>query len=303
MKNQCRFSISRVFPAIAHNNQMKLAAIYNIFDGEEHLPHSVACIARHVDQIIIIYQLISNYGEHYDPYPVLEKLNRQYPHVQLYCYQPDNGKAIPICNNHPAVNADLPVPRSPMQHETRKRQLGINIASYYGCTHFLHLDTDELWPDFEQAKQAYLQHESAGHIFGSVARMYTYFKQPNWRLQNPEGYYVPFIHQLRPGAAVGQGQYPYHTDPTRRVLYHIGMGPENVLDLTAATGIHMHHLSWVRNNIQRKAQNSTAAANIARGTLLHHYHHPSIGPGYYLTDYEQTLVLDNTIAELFYKTT
>ena len=152
---------------------MKLAAIYNIFDGEEHLPHSVACIARHVDEIIVIYQLISNHGHHHNPYPTIQALTRQYPHIQTYCYQPDTGKAVHIGAHLPPINAHLPVPRSPMQHETRKRQIGINIASYFGRTHFLHLDTDELWPDFEQAKQAYLQHEAAGDIFGSVARMYT----------------------------------------------------------------------------------------------------------------------------------
>ena len=31
--------------------------------------------------------------------------------------------AIPICNNHPAVNAHLPVPRSPMQHETGQNKI------------------------------------------------------------------------------------------------------------------------------------------------------------------------------------
>ena len=279
---------------------MKLAAIYNIFDGEEHLPNSIACIAPHVDIIIVIYQQISNHGQHHNPYPTIEALAKQYPHIQTYCYRPETGSFILKVRGM----APQPIPTTPMLHEIRKRQLGIDIANYIGCTHFLHLDTDELWPDFQQAKQAYIAAEATGHIYGSVARMYTYFKQPNWRLQNPEGYYVPFIHLLGPKTVVGAGSYPYYTDPTRKVTHtHMQTQKENILDLTATTGIHMHHLSWVRNNIERKAQNSTAAANIARGTLLQHYHNPACGPGYYLTDYEQTLILDNTIADMFYPDT
>ncbi len=48
---------------------MKLAAIYNVWDGVELLKHSIASIKQDVDLIIIVYQDISNFGEEFNPLP------------------------------------------------------------------------------------------------------------------------------------------------------------------------------------------------------------------------------------------
>ena len=41
---------------------MKLAAIYNVFDAEELLPYSIQSIKHMVDEIVIVYQTVSNCG-------------------------------------------------------------------------------------------------------------------------------------------------------------------------------------------------------------------------------------------------
>jgi len=51
---------------------MKLAAIYNVWDGVELLHGSIECIKDHVNQIIIVWQNVSNIGEIYDPMPEME---------------------------------------------------------------------------------------------------------------------------------------------------------------------------------------------------------------------------------------
>ena len=46
---------------------MKLAAIYNVWDGEEHLLGSMKCLTGHIDLFIIVFQRVSNFGEPFDP--------------------------------------------------------------------------------------------------------------------------------------------------------------------------------------------------------------------------------------------
>jgi hypothetical protein len=56
----------------------------------------------------------------------------------------------------------------------------------------------------------------------------------------------------------------------------------------------MHHLSWVREDIERKARNSTARNNIRRGSLLKDFysHNLETNPeGYYIKDFDKRLIL------------
>ena len=99
---------------------MKLAAIYNVWDGEELLPASMQSVAEGVDLFIIIYQTESNYGEYHNP---LDKLG-----VQDYIL----SQSCVIEKYDPIVN------RGGMFNEKRKRNLGLEIAKAYGVTHFLH---------------------------------------------------------------------------------------------------------------------------------------------------------------------
>lgn len=250
---------------------MKLAAIYNIWDAEEHLLPSIRLIAPHVDLIIIVWQGVSNYGEIHSPWPAIrEAIDMNEP-----------GKIIEQKYRVEAPLAGAQHSYAEISgHEIAKRNLGLDIARQYHCTHFLHLDADEYWPQFEEAKESFIQSD----MDASISAMYTYFKQPNWRLQRCDNYFVPFIHKLQTNTAAGAKKYPYYVDPTRRITGFETSG--NV----AMLSIRMHHLSWVRNNIERKINNSTARANIQKSQLLSDYNNPAIGPGYYLKDYDQTLV-------------
>jgi hypothetical protein len=233
---------------------MKLAAIYNVWDGEEFLRGSMLCLRGQVDLFIIVYQITSNFGEVYDPLNHTDFTG--FDNVLLIKYEPQIGVG--------------------HKNEIAKRNLGLEIARQYHCTHFLHLDCDEYYFDFAQTKQQYLQ---AGHV-GSVCKLYTYFKLPTLRFETEDGYYVPFIHQLFPRTCAGWQAYPFHVDPTRRI---------NEFDVVLLA-THMHHYSWVRNNIERKCRNSSAKNNLARGTMLHDYFNPAVGPGFYVKDYDKKLI-------------
>lgn len=237
---------------------MKLAAIYNTWDACELLPYSLASIAPHVDLIIIVYQVRSNFGEDYDPFREILAARQQFADKEFiaHLYEPNTTGGF--------------------TNEIKKRNLGLDIARANDCTHFLHLDVDEIYENFNEAKRQYIDSGKEG----SVCKIYTYFKKPILRYEHEDGYYVPFIHELKLHTTAGHNYYPYYVDPTRR----INCGEVALLD------VHMHHMSWVRRDIERKARNSSANANIANGTMLKDHSDINVGQGFYVRDADQKLI-------------
>lgn len=215
----------------------KLAAIYNVWDGDELLAGSVNTIKDHVDLIIIVYQNVSNFGE---------------PHVP-------NLRLDVKCEV--VLEKYLPVSMGGMHNEQNKRNIGLRIAREHGCSHFFHMDVDEYYEDFRMLKAEYIENRAAG----SVCSILTYFKKPTWRLKNVDGYYVPFIHRLSNHTTAGYGfEGKFYCDPTRII---------NEADMVVLLSQPMHHFSWVRDDIERKARNSTAGQHGNRlAGLLADYH-------------------------------
>ena len=215
---------------------VKLAAIYNMFDGEELLIGSMRCLKDSVDLFIIVHQNISNFGEQYDPlkYLPVAEMDAEFPIRWVY-YEPGI---------------------TGMMDEKMKRNYGINVAKHFGCTHFILMDCDEYYMpgDFEKGKQLFL----ASGKDGSVVSLFTYFKSAELRQEILDSYYVPFIHELKPYTVTGNTTYPMYVDPTRRV------NSEYAWQLPVI----MHHYSWVRRDIHRKARNSSAKKNIEKSSLM-----------------------------------
>lgn len=243
---------------------MKLAAIYNVWDGVELLYGSMKCLKDDVDVFILVWQDISNFGEHYNP------IN--------YFNIPDFGCEVLLVKYEPTGHFGT-------INEVLKRNLGLQYAKQEGCTHFLHMDCDEYYEDFGAMKQQFL----ASGAKGSVCKILTYFKKPTLRLEAHDNYYVPWIHELKTDTVAGVQGYPYYTDPTRRI------NTNDVICMDAP----MHHYSWVRKDIERKARNSSAKANIERSQLLQDYYSDETKSGYFLKDYGQKLMeVDNIFSIL-----
>lgn len=233
---------------------MKLAAVYNVWDGEELLRGSVELLKKEVDLFIFVWQDISNFGEYRNPIPFLNLPDGI--EKTLIKYEPPGQYGFP--------------------NECAKRNLGLMVAKANNCTHFLHLDCDEYYENFADAKQKYLDSGADG----SVCKIFTYFKKPTFRFETEDGYYVPFIHKLNTDTVAGGAKYPYYVDPTRKI------NQENVRLLD----VHMHHFSWVREDIERKARNSSAKYNLEKGTMVQDYHKKEVGAGFYVTDYDKKLI-------------
>lgn len=238
---------------------MKLAAIYNVFDGIELLRGSIDSIKKHIDKIIVVYQSQSNFGE--VDSDVYFKILNCIAGLRTACWYSSHYQ--PIISLGGSIN------------ERNKRNIGIEIARKLECTHFFHIDVDEYYEDFGAAKKQYIDSGADG----SVCPIYTYFKKPTLRLAELDSYYVPFIHKLHPGSKAGSSSYPYWVDPTRTINVPEGERVHLLADHP------MHHYSWVRKDIERKARNSSAGqhGNKLAG-LLADYHSPDLGEGYVIKD-------------------
>jgi hypothetical protein len=233
---------------------MKLAAIYNVWDASELLSGSINCIKDHVDEIIIVFQNISNFGEVH------------YPFI-------DVGLWNPLCFKIKAIEYQ-PYPNKGKENEIKKRNIGLDKARELGCTHFLHMDCDEYYREFARAKDLFILSDKKG----SVCRLNTYFKKPTLCLDRPEDYFVPFIHELRADTEAGVRKYPFYVDPTRKI------NETDVIELP----IFMDHYSWVRKDINRKIRNSTARKNLMNNTYKDDYDR-DLKAGDYIKCYDRKL--------------
>lgn len=212
---------------------MRLAAIYNLWDGLEWLDRSMRSVEGSVDQFILVWQSESNFGEHYDNEKEIKRLARRYEAIEIF-YEPV-------------------LELQGTRNEIRKRSTGLKEARDLDCTHFLFMDSDELYDPYQFAGAK--EHIILNDYDGSVCRLYTYYKKETWKLKPLEDYYVPFIHKIKPKMEIGQVRYPYKADPTRKVG-----GVEKMREFKREE-LMMHHYSWVRDDIGRKLRNSSARVN------------------------------------------
>lgn len=215
---------------------MKIGISYNVFDGEELLESSINSIRDNVDYISVVYQTISNFGNPCDDglVPLLEDLKNR-------------GLVDGLFEYRPRVNS------GGHMNEITKRNIGLSLSEGIGCTHHMAMDSDEFYTD-EQFK--FLKKEMLdGNYDSSACQMTTYYKEPIYRLDPKEEYYVSLLFKIRQGVEFVMGHpFPVLVDPTRRV------NPGNC-KIFSRNEIEMHHMSYVRKDLRKKLQNSSASPN------------------------------------------
>ena len=93
---------------------------------------------------------------------------------------------------------------------------------------------------------------------GTVVSLSTYFKSPKFKMIPSEDYFVPLIHEIKSVTKHSMiCDYPFYVDPTRKVI-----GVDNFLVLEPHQ-ILMHHMSFIRDNIREKIENSSARENFS----------------------------------------
>jgi len=221
---------------------MKLAAIYNVWADWDILKYSVDNISPLVDGIIIVASEKSSYGE--------------------YCEIPNYWKDIVLIRE--------PMFQMPMYSETDKRNYGLSLARKAGYTHFISMDSDEMYDRLEFYKwKDYLDHNP--EINGLVCASQVYVKSPSLTI-GLDTTRVPFIHKITPTLKHEFNRsYPFawegnaiRIDPTRSLNINSGVEWSDIV---------MDHYSYVRSDIHRKIRNSTAKANIERTNIAKNFFH------------------------------
>jgi hypothetical protein len=216
---------------------MKLGVSYNVFDGEELLENSIKQIRELVDHIGVVVQKTSNYGNPCSP-ELMDIINDLYHNKKLI--------------DHVAIY-DPNISAGPHSNEIYKRNLGLFISKRGGCTHHMSMDTDEFYipEQFEYMKKIVEE----GDYDSSACQMTTYYKLPTYRIDPKEDYYVSLIYKIRDNINYNFGQsFPVLVDPTRRM-------DSGKCKIFTRDDIEMHHMSYIRNDISRKANNSSAKVN------------------------------------------
>lgn len=227
---------------------MKLAAIYNVWDNWEMLEPSIESIRADTELVVVVAQRVSNWGQSAPIWQklFLERLNRQGLIDRLIWIEP---------------NYKEPKWQLAQAMEKAKRQAGIDFAVQQGCTHFVSMDSDEFYREYEFHFMREWIAASPIRLKQSFAcSIQVYYKSPNLKLDELDETYVPFICPL-PAKTGGVKNCNLLIDPTRRTAanYH----PLNFAE------IKMHHFSWVRKGgIQDKLRNSTARMNIYKPAII-----------------------------------
>ncbi len=227
----------------------KIAAVYNVWDGEELLLGSIQQIAPYIDEVILISQRTSNFNEQYTGgQEMCDSLSHNNDRIYHYRYVDMLGGA---------------------KNEKAKRQKGLELAKEFGCDIIIQLDCDEYYrpEEFERCLKRFI----ASGFDGSYCNMRTFYKQPDWQLSPTEDYYVPLFHRLEPDTKTGQ-KYPVLVDPTR------GLSGKTFLQFNRSE-IEMFHYSFVRKDIRRKLRNSSARPNFERDIEKHALQHDNAKVG------------------------
>jgi hypothetical protein len=85
--------------------------------------------------------------------------------------------------------------------------------------------------------------------------MQTYYKTPFYCIDPPEDYYVSLIYKIK-DSNFSFVDFPVLVDPTRRIQ------TDNCA-IFARDVIEMHHMSYIRNDIRKKLENSSAYINFS----------------------------------------
>ena len=240
---------------------MYIAAIFNVWnDCIELLENAVAYIPAH--EIIIVWSKYSNRGE--EATGEYFKVNNVHERVHYVQCEPDSF------NN-------------PHENETRKRNAGLEKAKELKCSHFVMCDADEFYDWDEFMKTCW--HVIDNDLNGSVHPVKVYVGKPT--LWCEDHTLVPGIQKLYPDTQLGAFKnYPFaydaqgnaHIDPTRRTNQTTGI---------EMSPFYMHHMSYVRRDIDLKIRNSSA--NLRRSEAAIKRDIANAAPGYMSELYHREL--------------
>ena len=139
---------------------------------------------------------------------------------------------------------------APRLTETDKRNAILErLEVYHKCSHSFITDSDEFYShdEFVDAKDIINSHNAVS----SYCQYINYYRDYQHLLVWPYNAYVPFITESSYRFDFKKGNFDKPSDPTRR--YVLNKGDQYII--LPFNKIKMHHLSWIRTNIETKIDN------------------------------------------------
>lgn len=223
----------------------KWGVSYSLFDGEELLEPSLLSIRENVDYINVVYQKESWVGQKAakNIEELLKNLEKKGLIDEIIEYK---------------VKPDV---KCSFTQETMKRQLGLEHLVNAGCNYYLPMDVDEFYfgDEFENAKNFILDN----NITYSFCAQIPYGLTPNDLIADVRCHpcYVAFFSKVDKNSILyginksGKSCLPCLVDKSRVLSSRKEFYSNSKTYFF--TYIKMHHMSYVRNDLKRKFENSS----------------------------------------------
>lgn len=226
------------------NNITKLGLGIVAFEGVEHLKNIIYEVRDLVDVVIVCLQEKSYHGEDIcqDDVAIVENLQA-------------NGYVDNIIWFEPEDMHTNDGPHGPRMIETDKRNFILNYLEFIEhCSHSMVIDSDEFYDhdDFKLAKEI-INNEPKIQI--SYCEYVNYYRDYSHTMVWPFRSYVPFITLSKYRFDFKNGSFDKPSDPTRRYLIEDKNTPYCILNFET---IKMHHLSFIRLDIEKKINSWSA---------------------------------------------
>jgi hypothetical protein len=208
------------------------------FEGTEHIANIIYEVKEFCDEIVVCLQETSYHGD-----PIDEKDIDNIINLKNLGYVDDVIWFVPS-NLYP----EEPV-AGPRMVETDKRNFILDfLQNERQCSHSMVIDSDEFYDrtDFKKAKDII---NADDNIHVAYCQYINYYRDYQHLLLWPYQCYVPFITESQYRFDFKYGSFDKASDPTRR--YFID-GENKVYHIIPYNIVKMHHLSWIRKDIEKK---------------------------------------------------
>ena len=223
------------------DNVKKLGLGIVAFDDTIHLRNITAEIRDLCDVILICLQKTSYHGD-----PINQEIVEQ-------CEKLQNDGLVDkiVWFEEKEITIEHEERETPRLIETDKRNFILDCLEAEGCTYAHVIDSDEFYDhdDYQKAKEV---------VYGNPELHVTYCEYLNYYRDYchvmvwPYRCFVPFITEIGYKFDFKNGSFDKPSDPTRR--YRIDKEGAKYCIFNFKT-VKMHHLSWIRTNIEDKIDN------------------------------------------------
>jgi len=212
------------------DDNISIGAIYSTFDGLNLLETSLNSIRKSVNYVVVVHQTVDFYGNQcVDNYESIFNRLIERKLIDDVVYVNDLGS-------------------DKESGMIEKRNIGLRMCDNNLCTYVMPMDADECYD--ANSIVATASDMKKNNINVAYSPIITYYNDVHHYFY--DFYYVPSMYKMRSGLQFGHYASSVICDPLRKM-------EESTFKVY--TGFHMHHLSYVHNNLRKKFESSISRSS------------------------------------------